>query len=107
MLPNPIITLIHNFAANTWHPVVFKESPLPGGGPPHSLIRYKSVMHHTAGFPTREEALKSITEELVARVTDIAIGPVTVDTTEDIEWDGVDVPATVLFRVNHLTSDPT
>lgn len=56
MLINPIAALIHNTAADKWHPVLFVESPLPGEDSANKPVRYKSKMHRTEGFATREEA---------------------------------------------------
>lgn len=93
MLLNPVIAMLHNSKTRKFHPIIFVESPLPGGGGP---IRHKSKGHHAEGFDSRVDAMNSITQELVpamARVGDSArqfTGP-------DLEWDGEGLPASTEF----------
>lgn len=90
-LVNPIIALILNVPANRWHPVLFAESPLPGGGGP---IRHKSKGHHTTGFATREEAEAYARNDLAPKVND---GTVRLELEAVFGWDGEGVPALVHF----------
>jgi hypothetical protein len=88
-LINPVIAMLHNVKLNRWHPLVFEENPLPGPSP--SVIRHKSKMHHTSGFESREEALKSIPElkeQCNAHKECLA---------KDIPWDGDGIPTMTAF----------
>lgn len=98
---NPVIALLHNTTANTWHPILFLEKPLPGPYSPDKPVRHKSHMHHTAGFPSRAEAVKNILDDFVPRVTANFSKP-KLFLGSDLAWDGTDVPATVEFFVNGL-----
>lgn len=86
---NPIVANLHNTKTNRYHPILFDERPLPGGGGP---TRHKSRGHHTAGFDTREEAIAEC-EKMVANPQ--IGGRLCVD--KDFAWDGEDVPAMVVF----------
>jgi hypothetical protein len=88
MFINPIVAMLHNTGTDRYHPILFRESPLPGN--PENLVRHRSSGHHTKGFDTRPEALVSA-EELAKRQdakTCLA---------KDFEWDGRDIPAMVVF----------
>ncbi len=89
MLFNPIIALLHNQTAERWHPIVFVESPMPGGAGP---VRHKSKMHHTTGFATREEAVANATNDLGPKIEGARLA---ID--EVFDWDGEGVPAMVHF----------
>lgn len=89
---NPIIALIHNTTADTWHPVVFAESPLPGPDGPHKPVRHKSKGHHTLGFSTREEAEKDAREVLAPKIAGVTLKLDVV-----FDWDGEGIPAMVAF----------
>ncbi len=93
---SPIIGMIHNEKENRWHPVLFKESPLPGPPSDDKPIRHKSHGHHTEGFDNREAAVASA-KELAEQVKENAIGPVSLALEKDFPWDGEDVPAMVAF----------
>lgn len=72
------------------HPIAFQRNPLPGNAD-ESLPakRYKSAGHHTKGFATAQEA-QSWTEENKERgLTEVP--------NLTIEWDGTEIPATVIF----------
>lgn len=94
---NPVIAMLHNTKDQRWHPVVFVESPLPGPPSDDKPVRHKSKMHHTTGFPTREEAVVNVRESLAAQVREHAIGDVRFHLDGDIEWDGEGIPAMVDF----------
>jgi hypothetical protein len=94
MILNPIVAMLHDTTADRWHPLLFRESPLPGGE--HTLVRHKSKGHHTVGFATHEEAIAechSMAEELKAH----AIGNVRTSLAKAFPWDGEGVPAMVVF----------
>ena len=92
---NPIVGIVHNHKLDTYHPIVFVEHPLPGN--PEDLIRHKSKMHHTTGFPTRDEALANIDSELIPNLQTVAIGPVKKALAMDFRWDGNDIPIFTCF----------
>lgn len=87
MLLNPVVANLHNTATNRFHPILFKESPLPGGSGPS---RHKSVGHHTKGFDTRDEAI-----EECKRIAERQSAKLCVE--KDFAWDGDDMPAMVVF----------
>jgi hypothetical protein len=86
---NPIVGMLHNTKLERWHPIVFQESPLPGGTGP---VRHKSSGHHTAGFDTREAAITHANELIEKLKATPAIE-------KDFAWDGEDIPAMVTFFI--------
>jgi len=92
MFFNPIIAILHNQKTNAWHPILFTESPLPGPPSADKPIRHKSKMHHTTGFPERNKAVDYSRAELAQHVPGAKFA-----LKGDIEWDGEDTPALVLF----------
>lgn len=92
VLFGPVIGMIHNTARNTWHPVVFVESPLPGLWTEYKPVRHKSKMHHTSGFSSRDEAAVNARTDLFQRVRENSIGEPRLALAEDFEWDGEGVP---------------
>lgn len=95
---NPIIGMLHNTKDNRWHPIVFEEKPLPGDTP---AVRYKSKMHHTTGFKSRDAALENARTECFDAVRNNSFGDDPRFCLEkDFEWDGNDIPAMVVFFVN-------
>lgn len=93
MLLNPIIAMLHDTTNDRWHPIVFREAPLPGEAGP---TRHKSKSHHTEGFPTREEAITGC-HELQGELGKHSIGEVKLCLEKAFEWDGEGVPAMVVF----------
>jgi hypothetical protein len=92
---NPIVAILFNEKLQRWHPIYFREAPLPGGSGP---ARHKSGGHHTVGFMSRQEALDSATklaEDIKKECS--ADSTCKVSLAEDIHWDGEDVPAIVAF----------
>lgn len=90
MLINPIVANLHNLKTDHFHPILFQEVPQPSWATGSSLVRSKSVGHHTAGFQARDEALvecKKIAEGQNARLC----------VAKDFAWDGEDTPAMVVF----------
>lgn len=89
MLIDPVIAMLHNQHENRWHPILFELAPLPGSVV--SPARYKSKGHHTAGFENRELAIEGA-KKLSAQVEGARLF-----IEEDIEWDGLELPAMVQF----------
>lgn len=94
-----LVMMLHNTKNETFHPIMFRDSPMPGEGTGEHLnfIRFKSIGHHTTGFKSKEIALhecSNIKDKLVKHYD-----PDVVINTEDfIEWDGEGSPASVIFR---------
>lgn len=90
-----LFTMIYNFSLKTWHPCFLTERPLPGQyangfSVDTDIYRFKSVGHHSTGFTTREDALKSINEQ-IERIKPEGYNA-RVDVKEDIQWDGNGAP---------------
>jgi len=63
--PLDIVCILHNTRTGIFHPAFFEESPLPGpmlSVEETEIVRLKSKMHHTGGYPTIEEAVKGLEE---------------------------------------------
>lgn len=87
--------MLINLSTNTFHPIMYFEHPFPGGDQSEGnkrLVRYQSKGHHTAGFASREEAMKHV-DELVPRIKSVGYDTVTVECDSNLEWDGMDIPA--------------
>lgn len=83
-----LAAMIHDATHDKWHPVIFRDAPLPGADQPGKPRRLKSVGHHTAGFPNCAEAetwLKAMHEGLPY------------DKEALFPWDGEGIPALVVF----------
>lgn len=98
---NPIIAILRNEREGTFHPIVFAESPLPGPPDEKKPVRYKSKVHHTTGFATREEAVENATKVLAPEVGD----DVRFALVDDVVWDGERVPAVVAFFISLPAKD--
>lgn len=85
--PLDVICIYHNVTAGTYHPVIYRESPMPGVIKPHTEadnVRLKSSMHHTEGAPTFDGALG-----LLAQLRErILIPDCNVFTEQALPWDG-------------------
>lgn len=93
-----LIMVLFNTAKNTWHPIFYFESPMPGGPDNNEkLIRYKSKGHHTSGFEARELAISEC-ERVEKRLVDGGCPLVTMEIEKDEQWDGEGVPADVQIR---------
>lgn len=101
MFFDPIIGLIHNTATDTWHPILFDESPLPGPFDPNKPVRHKSKMHHTTGFTTREDAIENAKTDLAPRV---GLEP-KFALSKAFEWNGNGVPAMTAFFVENESGE--
>lgn len=89
MLLNPIVANLHNTKTNRYHPILFDERSLPGGGGP---VRHKSQGHHTEGFDSREEAIAECER---MSTDDRCGGRLCIE--KDFPWDGEEIPAMVVF----------
>ena len=95
MILNPIVANLHNTKTDRYHPIYFREVPLPGGDQPDKPVRHKSGGHHTEGFKTRAEALQHC-EEMRVELAE-ASGTCGVSLFDDFKWDGGELPAMVVF----------
>ena len=98
MVFNPLITILYNEKLNRWHPILFREAPLPGPPSPDKPIRHKSCGHHTVGFEERADAeaecrkMAEHDELHDAKIID-----------ELIAWDGEEIPAmAICFDATNL-----
>jgi hypothetical protein len=48
--------ILQNLQTNRWHPISFRQAPMPGNAETGPAYRHKSVGHHTEGFDTLEQA---------------------------------------------------
>jgi hypothetical protein len=88
-----LIMMLFNLKEETYHPILYFESPIPGN--PENLVRYKSKGHITIGLKNREEAIKTIQPKLMGKLLNYNI---TQELDGDIPWDGDGVPADVQLR---------
>lgn len=83
--------ILKNTKTGRFHPISFRAAPMPGNADGNlSAQRFKSLGHHTDGFAAIEEARAWIATKHTPDDTMI-------DTGEQWEWDGVEVPAMVQF----------
>lgn len=79
------VAILDNKKTGTWHPILFRDSPLPGGS---DQRRVKSLGHHTTGFVELSEAEEHVVQfEGAARLRQV------------IPWDGIEIPAMTGFVV--------
>lgn len=90
-----IVKMLKNTSTNQYHPIVYVENPFPGKY--NEFTRYKSMGHRTTGIDSREKAVESIDSELLPGLQ-LMGHVVTLEVEEDVEWDGVDIPANTLVR---------
>lgn len=97
----PIIAMIYNTAMNRWHPMFFLSYPPPSADASDVSQRYKSKMHHTAGFDTREEAVACANGKLADTVRQAFgwQGDPLFCLDKDFSWDGEGIPAMVVFFI--------
>ncbi len=95
-----LVMMLFNIAKETFHPILYLENPLPGN--PDNLTRYKSKMHHTTGFATRDAALKSINEEILPKAKESFpfYNDIVLELEGVLPWDGVETPADNQIRKN-------
>ena len=88
-----LVMMLFNIKMEAYHPIMYFESPLPGGDSP--VLRYKSKGHRTTGFLDKEEAITSIKTEIVGRLEGYTI---TQELEPCIEWTGEGVPTDIQLR---------
>lgn len=96
---NPVVALVANTSTNRWHPIYYREAPLPGPASDSKPMRHKSGGHHTEGFATRAEAAASA-RDLATKIVSTGCWTscaVCLEPEYDIPWDGQDIPADVAF----------
>jgi hypothetical protein len=82
--------ILHNTAAGTYHPIIYRDSPLPGPYDETKPRRLKSIGHHTFGFGTLDEAKSHLTD-------DPRYEGAVMELENLFEWDGSGIPADVAF----------
>lgn len=95
-----LVMMLKNTKENTYHPIMYFESLLPGGYESKAnqkLIRYKSKGHRTTGFADRTEAVNSIEVEIEGKLKEMGYS-LNKELEGDLEWDGIDIPADVQLR---------
>lgn len=80
-----IVGMIHNVKTDRWHPVIFRDAPMPGPNG-YALGRVRSHGHHTTGFATRAEAEANV--ECHGHLQGVPFDRYCV-----YEWDGEGIPA--------------
>lgn len=85
------VAMLFNTANNTYHPIAYRDAPLPGPAENGKPRRVKSIGHHTAGFSSFEAA-----EAHVREVPEFAKAEV-VELDPCLAWDGADIPASVAY----------
>lgn len=81
--------VLHNTATGRYHPILFYAFPRPSEAG-ETLVRHRSMGHHTLGFETLEEAVAWISSRSDLRATGLVW-----------EWDGTGTPAmTTLFETS-------
>lgn len=94
---NPIVALLFNTKLKRWHPIIYREAPLPGPNP--QLIRHKSVGHNIEGFEKREDAVAEARKN-ARTIVERNLSPQCQEALkEDLLWNGEGVPADVAFFV--------
>ena len=69
-----LVMMLKNTKENTYHPIMYFESPFPGGFESdgnQKLIRYKSKGHRTTGFLNRQDAIDTIKPEVEDRLEEM------------------------------------
>lgn len=85
-----VVGMIHNQKLDKWHPVFFSDHP--HSADTETVWRFKSRMHHTLGFDTRDDAIKNANGELLP-----GLGHARTFLDVDFQWNGEGVPAIVHF----------
>jgi hypothetical protein len=102
----PIVGLIHNVEANTWHAGFFESETLDGDRSFQTISRYRSKGYVSSGFCTREHAIHSA-KVLASTVEAHAKHPPILALDADIPWDGNGFPSiSVLFHVTGRKAKP-
>lgn len=83
--------ILKNTSTGRFHPIPFRRAPMPGGADAAMTAqRYKSIGHHTSGYPTLEEAQAYIATRHSPENQMVFTGVIW-------DWDGTGVPAMVEF----------
>ena len=93
-----LIAICKNTTADTFHPIIYVESSLPGSIADQPVTRLKSSMHHTSGFATLEAAVENIDTQLHKMIVDSYGGTPEVIKDVVFEWDGKEIPTDTVFR---------
>lgn len=95
-----LVRMLFNTAKQTWHPIFYLESPFPGPIDEQKVARLKSKMHHTSGFSVREDAVKSINDDMVPKIKEHfpLYNDMKIDIDIDQQWDGLDMPVDVVLE---------
>jgi hypothetical protein len=105
-----LVKILYNLPKGTWHPIWYRESPLPGGPQAvgnKEMIRFKSVGHHTAGFHNRGKALADISMNLLIKISEMGFNYIIQELEEDLPWDDIEVPADIQLRTRpHVEQTP-
>lgn len=99
LLVNPVVGLVVNTAAKTYHPIYYREAPLPGPETDGKPVRHKSGGHRTEGFASRDEAVADA-QKLAKQIVEAGCWSscaLCLEEKFDLPWDGEDVPADVAF----------
>jgi hypothetical protein len=94
--------ILKNTETGGFHPIPFRMAPMPGGADSAmTMQRYKSVGHHTDGYPTIDEAKAYIATKHSEDHHMIFTGDIW-------DWDGNGMPAMVeFFSLDRLVKDAT
>ena len=95
-----LIMMLKNTKENTYHPIMYFESPFAGGHENdgnQKIIRYKSKGHTTKGFNDRNEAITSIDVEIECKLKEMGYN-INRELDADLYWDGLGIPADVQIR---------
>lgn len=87
MLFNPLAGMIRDSHTGRFHPVILKESPLPGPPSDDKPVRFKSHGHHTTGFESRDDAIASIVNEMAQQLPGLRYLTDLGDSDKDMKWD--------------------
>ncbi len=91
---NGTVAMLKNITTGEWHPILFRDAPLPGPEFLNKPQRQRSYGHCTHGFRLRSDAIKFIDEHLGS------CGLCRFQLDEDIAWDGEGKPCLVGVLVN-------
>lgn len=91
-----VITVERNEYTNRFHPFAWREAPLPSADPDETICRFKSKMHHTAGFETVEEARAFASGEMATGIREVfGTATLRLDDIGEMAWQPGEVPASV------------
>lgn len=82
--------ILRNTTTGTFHPIIYRDSPLPGPPDASKPRRLKSIGHHTYGFGTLVEAQDHLK-------TDPRYEGAVMELENTMDWDGTGIPADVAY----------